>query len=69
MLGENVKRLRQEKQLSRDKLGKEINITARCIEYIESRKNKNPTLNTLKKLSDFFEISIDELLNCETHKK
>lgn len=62
MLGETIKKLRQEKNLSRASLGNIVKLTGRCIENIESGKITNPNLDTVKKLSEFFEISIDELI-------
>lgn len=62
MLGENVKKLRKKMNLSRAQLGQNIGLTGRNIEFIENGKNKNPTLQTLKKFSDFFEVSIDYII-------
>ena len=62
MVGVNVRRLRKEKGLSRAKLASELGLTGHGVEYIENGKVKNPRLNTLKKLADFFNISIDELI-------
>lgn len=62
MLGTNIKKLRIQSGLSRAKLANELGMTGHGIEYIENGKVKNPRMHTLKKLADFFNIPIDELI-------
>lgn len=61
MLAKNLKRLRKQKQLSQEKLARLVDISYNTISKIEAGKAKNPTFETLSKLADIFEVSIDEL--------
>ncbi|MCM8762804.1 MAG: helix-turn-helix transcriptional regulator [Candidatus Omnitrophica bacterium] len=61
MLAENLKKLRKRKKLSQEKLARLVDISYNTISKIESGKAKNPTFETLSKLADVFEVSIDEL--------
>ncbi len=62
MLSENIKRIRQKKDLSQDKLAKLADVTHTTLVKIESGANENPTIKTLKKIADALEVTIDELL-------
>jgi transcriptional regulator with XRE-family HTH domain len=62
MLAKNLKRLRKQKKLSQEKLARLVDISYNTISKIEAGKAKNPTFETLSKLSDVFGISIDELV-------
>ena len=61
MLAKNLKKLRQQKKLSQEKLARLIDISYNTIAKIEAGKAKNPTFDTLSKLADVFGISMDEL--------
>jgi len=62
MLSENIKRFRNQKGLSQDKLAKLADVTLTTLVKLESGANDNPTIKTLKKIADALEISIDELI-------
>jgi transcriptional regulator with XRE-family HTH domain len=62
MLSKNLRRLRKQKKLSQEKLARLIDISYNTISKIEAGKAKNPTFETLSKLADVFDISIDELV-------
>jgi transcriptional regulator with XRE-family HTH domain len=62
MLAKNLKKLRKQKKLSQEKLARLVNISYNTISKIEAGKAKNPTFETLLKLADIFEVSIDELV-------
>lgn len=59
--GERLKKLREEKELSQEELGKRFNLSQSTIAYYEVNK-KQPSQNTLNKMADFFNVSIDYLL-------
>ena len=59
--GRNLKSLRTESKLSQAKLAGMLGVTQQCISEWE-QSNIEPTLSYLWKLSDIFEISIDELV-------
>jgi transcriptional regulator with XRE-family HTH domain len=62
MLSANIKKLRKQKKLSQDKLARVADIPYNTLVKIESGKSNNPTFETLSKLADALEISIDELV-------
>ncbi len=62
MLGKNLKKLRQQKKLSQEKLARLTDISYNTISKIEVGKAKNPTFETLSRLADVFGVSIDELV-------
>jgi len=61
-LGQNLKKLRERKGLSQDRLAKLANVANNTIIKIEQGENENPTLGTLKKVAKALEISVDELI-------
>ena len=61
-IAKNIKKLRQEKGISQDRLSKLGNLSLNSIVNIEAGNNPNPTIETLEKIAKAFEISIDELL-------
>jgi transcriptional regulator with XRE-family HTH domain len=62
MLSTNLKKLRKQKKLSQDNLARLANIPYNTLVKIESGKSNNPTFETLSKLADALNISIDELV-------
>lgn len=62
-LSKNVKRLREKKGLSQDRLAKLADIANNTIIKIEQGENINPRLDTLKKIAKALEVSVDELIN------
>ncbi len=62
MLSEKIKKYRQEKGLSQDKLAKLADITHTTMVKLESGINDNPTIKTLKKIADALEVSVDLLI-------
>lgn len=58
-----VKRLRVEKDLTRDELAREAKVNYNTIIKLESGANKNPTAKTLIGLSGVFGCTIDDLLS------
>lgn len=62
-LSKNLKKLREKKGLSQDRLAKLADIANNTIIKIEQGENINPRLDTLKKIAKALEVSIDELVN------
>ncbi|MDO5479078.1 MAG: helix-turn-helix transcriptional regulator [Clostridia bacterium] len=60
-LGEKVRQLREDMDLTQGSLGKELGITQRKVSYIESNTYE-PSLSDLKAICTFFEISANYLL-------
>jgi len=61
-LSKNVKRLREAKGLSQEKLARLADVTNNTLIKMETGENKNPTLETLKKVAKALEVSLDEML-------
>jgi len=61
VLGERIKRLRQQKKLTQGKLGEKVNVTKVSISGYENG-NRTPDTETLQKLADVLETSTDYLL-------
>ena len=58
----NLRRLRESKELSQEKLARLADVANNTIIKIEAGKNQNPTLDTLKKIAKALEISVDDLI-------
>jgi HTH-type transcriptional regulator, competence development regulator len=61
VLGDRLRRLRLEKKLTQEELGKKINVTKVSISGYENG-NRTPDTETLQKLADFFNVTTDYLL-------
>ena len=62
ILAENLRKLREKKGLSQDRLAKLADVANNTIIKIEQGENINPTLDTLKKVAKALEISVDDLI-------
>lgn len=62
MLSKKLKNARLNKNMSEKELAEKSGITERSIRYIESGFQKNPQLNTLQRLSNALDVSIEELI-------
>lgn len=65
MLGNKVKVLRGKLDLSRKELAEDLNISYQTLSKYETNE-REPNIDTLKKLADYFNVSIDELVNRNT---
>ena len=57
-----LRKLREEKGLSQEKLARLSDVANNTIIKIEGGKNQNPTLDTLKKISKALDVSVDDLI-------
>ena len=62
-LANNIKKLREAKGISQEKLARLADVANNTIIKIEGEKNKNPTLDTLKKIAKALGVSLDDLTN------
>lgn len=62
-LSNNLKKLREKRGLSQDRLAKLADVANNTIIKIEQGENINPTLETLKKVAKALEVSVDELID------
>lgn len=61
-IGKNIKRLRQEKELSQDKLSKLADLSLNTVVKIELDDSPNPTIETVQRIAKALEVSVDDLL-------
>ena len=62
-LAKNVKRLREAKGLSQEKLARLADVANNTLIKMESGENNNPTLETLKRVAKALDVSVDNLIN------
>ena len=61
-LANNIKKLREAKGLSQEKLARLADVANNTLIKMESGENKNPTLDTLKKVAKALNVSVDDLI-------
>ncbi|PIV25066.1 DNA-binding protein [Candidatus Berkelbacteria bacterium CG03_land_8_20_14_0_80_40_36] len=59
----NLRKLREAKGLSQEKLARLSDVANNTIIKIEAGKNQNPTLETLKKVAQALGVSVDDLIS------
>jgi len=62
-LANNVKKLREAKELSQEKLARLADVANNTLIKMESGENQNPTLDTLKKVAKALGVGLDDLIN------
>ncbi|MDP2696477.1 MAG: helix-turn-helix transcriptional regulator [bacterium] len=62
-LANNIKKLREAKGLSQEKLARLADVANNTLIKMESGENQNPTLNSLKKVAKALVVSVDDLIN------
>ncbi|MFH1720676.1 MAG: helix-turn-helix transcriptional regulator [Patescibacteria group bacterium] len=61
-IGKNIKKFRQEKELSQDKLSKLADLSLNTVVKIELDESPNPTIETIQKIAKALGVSVDDLL-------
>jgi transcriptional regulator with XRE-family HTH domain len=61
-ISKNLRKMREAKSLSQEKLARMADVANNTIIKIEAGKNQNPTLDTLKKIAKALDISVDDLI-------
>jgi len=61
-ISKNIKKLRQDKGLSQDRLSKLADVSYNSIIKLETGGITNPTIDTLQKIANAFGVSVDDLL-------
>ncbi len=62
MLGENIKRFRQKRKLTQDKLARLSDIPYTSITKIETGVIKKPSVQAVAKIAKALDITVDDLL-------
>ena len=65
MLGEQIKKLRCQKGFTQQQLADYLHISPSAVGMWEKNRNE-PDIETLKKLADFFGVTVDYLIGRET---
>lgn len=61
-IGKNIKRLRQDKGISQDRLSKLADLSLNTVVTVESGANPNPTIETLTKIAKALSVGVDDLI-------
>lgn len=62
MIGKNLKKVRQEKGISQDRLSKLADLSLNTVVTVESGLNPNPTIETLTKIAQALDVKVDDLI-------
>lgn len=63
-----LKQIRKERNLNQLKVAMDLNISREALSHYETGK-REPSIDMLKKLSKYFNVSIDYLINGEEYNK
>ncbi|MBE6900416.1 MAG: helix-turn-helix transcriptional regulator [Ruminococcaceae bacterium] len=61
-VGENIKKMRKKLKITQDELSEKLNVTRQAVSNWENGKTE-PDIETLTKMAQIFDISIDELVD------
>lgn len=61
MVGENIKRFREEKNISQSEIADKLSVTRQAVSNWENGKTE-PDIDTLHKIADILGVSIEELI-------
>lgn len=62
-LGNNIRRLRQKKGISQDRLSKEADLALNTVVKMETEENSNPTTETLQKIAKALGVTVGDLFD------
>jgi transcriptional regulator with XRE-family HTH domain len=60
-VSENIRRIRQEKDISQDRLSKDADLSLGTIVKMENDESPNPTVDTLEKIAKALGVTVTEL--------
>ncbi len=61
-IAKNLKKIRQEKGISQDRLSKLADLSLNTVVTVESGVNPNPTIDTLTRIAKALEVGVDDLI-------
>ncbi len=61
-IAKNLKKVRQDKGISQDRLSKLADLSLNTVVTVESGANSNPTIETLSKIAKALDIGVDDLI-------
>ena len=62
LIGDNISQILRKRDIKPYKLPTELNIDISGLYKLLKNKNSNPTIDTLIKLADYLDITLDELV-------
>ncbi|WP_163099422.1 helix-turn-helix domain-containing protein [Peribacillus alkalitolerans] len=68
MIGDRVKRLREEKKMSMSELAEKAGVAKSYLSSLERNLQTNPSIQFLEKISTVLEVPVDSLLHDEPSK-
>ncbi len=60
-VSENIRRIRQEKGISQDRLSKDADLALNTVVKIENDESPNPTVDTLEKIAKALGVTVMDL--------
>lgn len=61
-IGKNLKKLREQKGISQDRLSKQADISLNTIAKLELEESPNPTIETLQKIAKALDVKVEDLI-------
>lgn len=61
-IGKNLKKIRQDKGISQDRLSKLADLSLNTVVTVESGTNPNPTIETLTRIAKALDVGVDDLI-------
>lgn len=61
-IGETIQKIRQERDLTQERLASKASVPYPTLIKIESNQVKNPTIKTVKKIAKALKVSLDNLV-------
>ncbi len=61
-VGKNIRMFRKKLEISQDVLSKRADLAFHTIAKIEAGSTPNPTIDTVKKIADALEVTLDDLM-------
>ncbi|MHB8871219.1 MAG: helix-turn-helix domain-containing protein [Candidatus Doudnabacteria bacterium] len=61
-IGKNLKKLREQKSVSQDRLSKLADISLNTIAKLELEESPNPTIETLQKIAKALDVKVEDLI-------
>lgn len=68
MIGDNVQIIRRQKGLTQDKLARKADIPYATLTKLESNVIKKPSVQTIAKIAQALEVSIEELVRAQSRE-
>ena len=61
-IAKNLKKIRQDKGISQDRLSKLADLSLNTVVTVESGVNPNPTIETLTKIAKALNVSVEDII-------